>query len=53
MYRNNMACRLYTSGEDKTQKHIERCNFTNDMRENMDMNIREDQKVLWRKKPEL
>ena len=29
MYRNNMACRLCTSVEDKTQEHLERCNFKN------------------------
>ena len=49
MYRNYMACRLCTSGEDETQDHLERCNFTKEMRENLDLNLREDKIVLWRK----
>ena len=49
MYRNNMACRLCTSGEDETQEHLERCNFTKDMRKNLDLNIREHKIVLLRK----
>ena len=46
IYRNNMACRLYTSGEDETQEYLERCNLTKEMRENLDLNIREDKIVL-------
>ena len=49
MYRNNMACRLCTSGEDVTPKHLERINFTKGMRENLDLNIMEDKIMLWRR----
>ena len=49
VYTNNMACRLCTSGENETQEHLEKCNFTKDMRKNLDLNIREDKIVLWRK----
>ena len=44
-----MACKLCTSGEDEAREHLERCKFTEDMRKNLDLNIREDKIVLWRK----
>ena len=49
MYRNNMACRLCTSGEDETQDHLERCNFTKEMRENLNLTLRDDKIVLCRR----
>ena len=49
VWRNNMACRLCTSGEDETQDHLERCNFTKEMRENLNLTLREDKIVWWRK----
>ena len=39
VYRNNMACRLCTSGEDETQDHLERCNFTKEIRENLNLTL--------------
>ena len=33
----------------ETQEHLEKCNFTKDMRKNIDLNIREDKIVPWRK----
>ena len=47
MYRNNMACRLCKSGKNGTQEHLERCNFSKDMK-NLDLNMREDKIVLLR-----
>ena len=44
-----MACRLCTSGEDETQDHLERCNFTKEMRENLNLTLRDDKIVLWRR----
>ena len=44
-----MACRLCTSRENETQEHLEKFNFTKNMRKNLDLNIREDKIVLWRK----
>ena len=44
-----MACRLCTSGEDETQDHLERCNFTKEMRENLNLTLREDKILLWRR----
>ena len=34
MYKDDMACRLCTSGENKTQEHLEKCDFTKDFRKN-------------------
>ena len=44
-----MACRLCTSGEDETQDHLERCSFTKEMRGNLNLTIREDKIVVWRR----
>ena len=44
-----MACRFCTSGEDETQDHLERCNFTKEMRENLNLTLMEDKIVLWRR----
>ena len=44
-----MACKLCTIGEDETQDHLERCNFTKEMRENLNLTLREDKIVLWRR----
>ena len=48
-WKHDMACRLCTSGENETQDHLERCSFTKEMRENLDLTIREDKRVLWRR----
>ena len=42
IYKDNMACRLCTSGKNETQEHLEKCEFTKDIRKNLDL-------VLWRK----
>ena len=48
-YKNNMACRLCTSGENETQEYLEKFEFTKDRRKNLDLEIRDDKIVLWRK----
>ena len=49
MYKDNMACRLCTRGENETQEHFKKCEFTKDMRINLDLEIRDDKIALWRK----
>ena len=49
MYKDNMACRLCKSGENETQEHMEKCKFTKEMSENLDMGKEADKIVLWRK----
>ena len=49
MYRNNMQCCLCKSEEKETQEHLETCEFTEEMRKNLNIKIREDKIVLWRK----
>ena len=44
-----MASRLCTSREDETQDHLERCSFTKEMRGNLNLTIREDKIVVWRR----
>ena len=44
-----MACRLCTSGEDETQDHLERCSFTKEMRGNLNLTIREEKIIVWRR----
>ena len=44
-----MACRLCTSGEDETQDHLERCSFTKEMRGNLNLTVREEKIVVWRR----
>ena len=44
----DMACRLCTSGGNKTQDHLE-SSFTKVMRENLDLTVRKDKIVLWRR----
>ena len=39
VYKNNMACGMCTSGENETHEHLEKSNFTKDMRKNLDLNI--------------
>ena len=47
--KDSMACILCTSGENETQDHLEKCEFTRDMRKNLDLELRDDKIVLWRK----
>ena len=49
MYKDNMVCRLFKSGENETQEHMEKCNFIKKMRENLEMGKEADKIVLWRK----
>ena len=42
MYKNNMQCRLCTTGENETQEHLEKCEFTTEMRKNLDLGKRDD-----------
>ena len=49
MHKDNMACRLCTSGENEKQFHLEKCEFRKDMRKNIDLEIRDDKIVLWSK----
>ena len=51
MYKDNMACRLCKSVENKTQEHMERCEFTKERRENIDMGKELDKIVLLRNLP--
>ena len=44
-----MACRLCTSGGKETQDHLERCSFTKVMREDLDLTIRDEKIILWRR----
>ena len=44
-----MQCRLCTTGENETQEHIEKCKFTTEMRNNLDLGKGDDKIVLWRK----
>ena len=44
-----MVCRLCNSGENETQEHTEKFDFTKEMRENLDMGKEEDKLVLWKK----
>ena len=49
MYKDNMECRLCTSGENETQEHLKKCKFKKDMRKNLDLEIRDGKIVFWRK----
>ena len=49
MQKDNMQCQLCKSGEDETQEHLEKCDFTKEMRKNLNLGKREDKIVLWRK----
>ena len=49
MYKDNMQCRLSKTGEDETQEHLEKCEFTKEMRTNHTLEKQEDKIVLWRK----
>ena len=49
IYKDNMQCRLCNSGKDETQDHLERCDFTREMRTNLNLGKLEDKVVLWRK----
>ena len=44
-----MACRLYTSGENETQEHIERCSSMKAKREGLDLTIRKEKIIFWRR----
>ena len=35
MYKDNIRCRLCNSGENETQEHMENCDFTKEMRANL------------------
>ena len=49
LYKNNMHCRLCTTGENETQEQLEICEFTKEMRKNLDLGKRDAKIVLWRK----
>ena len=42
-----MQCRLYKSGENDTQDHLETSEFTKEMKTNLSLGKREDKIVLW------
>ena len=44
-----MKCRLCNSHENETQENMDRCDFTKEMRANLNMGKEEDKVVLWRK----
>ena len=46
MYKDKMQCRLCNSGENETQEHMESCDFTKEMRANLNMGKEEDKVVL-------
>ena len=37
------------AGENETQEYLEKFSFTKEMRENLDLSLREDKIVLWRR----
>ena len=41
-WKHDMACRLCTSGENKTQDHLERCSFTKAKMEVLHLTIRKE-----------
>ena len=47
--KDDMACRLCTSGENETQVHLERFSFTKPKREDLDLTIRKEKIVFWRR----
>ena len=47
IWKHDMACRLCTSGENKTQDYFERCSSTKDMRKNLDLTVRKEKIVIW------
>ena len=49
MYNDNMVCILHKIGENETQKHMEKCDFTKEIRENFDMGKEDNKLVKWRK----
>ena len=44
-----MVNQLCNSGQNETKEHMEKCDFTKEMLENLDMGKEEDKLVLWRK----
>ena len=48
-WRNDMACRHCTSGENETQDHLERCSYFNTKREGLDLTIRMQKVIFWRR----
>ena len=47
MYKDNMQCRQCNSGGNETQEHLERCDFTREMRKKQNPGKLEDNVVLW------
>ena len=47
MFKNIMQCRRCTAGADKTQEHLEICEYTTELRHNMDLNKEWDHMLLW------
>ena len=45
-----MTCRYCATGEEETQVHMERCEFTTKLREGLNIEKERDHIVLWRKK---
>ena len=44
-----MACRLCTSGENETQDHLERCSYFNTKREGLDLTMRMQNVIFWKR----
>ena len=49
IYKDKMQCRHCTSGEDETQEHLEKCEFTKAMRKNFELENEREHMILWRK----
>ena len=41
MYKNNMQCRICTTGRNETQEHLEKCELTKEMRKTLNLGKRE------------
>ena len=47
-FRDNMQCRHRTSGEDKTQEHLEKCEFRKIMSKNLNLENEREHMIWWR-----
>ena len=46
MYKDNMQSRLCKSGKDETQEHLEKCDFTKEIKKNLNLGKRDEKIVL-------
>ena len=48
-FRDNLKCSHCNSGEDETQEHLETCEYTSELRRNLDLTKKREHIILWRK----